>query len=86
MSRSKKKQPFIPIAGHRSSMKGDKRIANKSLRKATKNALRGVQFGIGEDDYTDLELEDVSDNWGFSHDGYRRLDEDDEDYEKLMRK
>jgi hypothetical protein len=31
-------------------------------------------------------LEDVSDNWGFTHDGYRRIDRDDEDYERQMRK
>lgn len=86
MSRSKRKSPFIPIEGKRSSMKGDKRNANKALRKATKNSLKNIQYGMGEEDYTDLNLEDVSDNWTFSHESYRRIDEDDEEYDKYMRK
>jgi ketol-acid reductoisomerase len=88
MSRSRKKNPVTSntVVNH-GSMKKDKRRANKSLRKTTKNLLKGIQNGdFDEDDYVDMNVDDVSDSYSFKGDGKQWLDEDVEDYERYLRK
>lgn len=83
MSRSHKKNAVISWCG--GNPKKDKRKANKDLRKHTKKLLKEYISG-DDDDYVDLELEDVSNRAAFADDGKTRVDDDSEYYEKALRK
>ena len=41
---------------------------------------------LDEDNYVDMEIDDVSDSYSFKGDGKQWLDEDVEDYERFLRK
>lgn len=88
MSRSRKKSPVTSnVVVNHGSMKKDKRRANKSLRKTTKNILKGIQNGdFDEDDYVDMNVDDVSNSALFTGDGKQWLDDDTDDYERYLRK
>jgi len=81
MSRSRRKNPFIGIAGD--SDKQDKRKANRKLRRVVKETLHMQDA----DDIENLPTaKEVSNVWSFTKDGKWRLDPDDEWTEKSMRK
>lgn len=85
MSRSRKKVSLYNA--YKVSNKDDKRKANKNLRRETKQKIHGyLQDEDGFDDYTDLELNAVSDKWGFSGHKHVSFDVEDELYEKGLRK
>lgn len=88
MSRSRKKNPVISNAPmNHSSAKSDKRRANKSLRKTMKGILKSIQTGnMDDDDFVDVEIQEVSDKWTFHGDGKQWIAADEEAYERAFRK
>lgn len=88
MSRSKKKNPVISntYMNHK-SLKGDKRRANKTLRKQTKSIMKSLQLGdLDADEYVDLDVQDVSERQCFIDDGKQWIMSDSNCYEQQLRK
>lgn len=82
MSRSRRKTPITGITTA-SSEKEDKRIANRKLRRVTKEILRR---GSLEDDLNLPDIREISDVWGMAKDGKRWHDPDDPRNRKILKK
>lgn len=82
MSRSRRKTPITGIIAAQSE-KSDKRIANRKLRRVTKEILRR---GSLEDDQILPEIREVSNVWSFAKDGKRWHDPDDPKNRKVLKK
>lgn len=84
MSRSRKR--VSAYNSYKVSNKEDKRKANKNLRRSTKQKIQGYMQEDDFEDYTDLELNEVSDKWGFNGHKSVCFDPEDEMYERGLRK
>ena len=81
MSRSRRKNPIISIAGD--SDKQDKRKANRKLRRVVRKTLNTQEI----EDIDNLPtIKDVSNIWDFNKDGKLYIDKDDDWNEKILRK